>query len=78
MKNVQATVYNLENDKIAVSKMSEDAIFEEKNENIRIFKLVLPNVKVGSVITLSYLKSSPFINKYQPWYFQSDIPVLYS
>ena len=78
ISDISATVYNLENDEIVVSKIAEDAIYEEKNENFKIVKLVLPNVKVGSIITLSYTKSSPFVNKYQPWYFQSDIPVLYS
>ncbi|WP_299117900.1 DUF3857 domain-containing protein [uncultured Winogradskyella sp.] len=78
IKNIVVRIYNLENDQLIVSKMDDSAIYREKNENFEIVKLVFPNVKVGSVITYSYTKTTSFINKYAPWYFQLDIPSLYS
>ncbi len=78
ISNITATTYNLENGQIVKTRLSKDAIFRENNENYTDVKFVMPNVKVGSVIVFSYITSSQFIRKFQPWYFQSDIPVLYS
>lgn len=78
IKNIKGATYNLENDKVVKTELSEDAIFEEENEKYNLVKFVLPNVKVGSVITISYETQSRFMTKYQPWYFQSTDPVLYS
>ena len=78
IKDVQVRVYNLVNGEIEVSSISKDAIYTEKNENYDLVKLIFPGVKVGSVITVSYTKSTPFVTKFQPWYFQQDIPSLYS
>ena len=78
IKNIVVRIYNLENNQLVVSKMDESSIYREKNENLEIVKLIFPNVKVGSIITYSYTKTSSFINKYAPWYFQQDIPSLYS
>ncbi|WP_178988100.1 DUF3857 domain-containing protein [Winogradskyella schleiferi] len=78
IKNIKGTTYNLENDEIVKTELTKDAIFEEENEKYTLVKFVLPNVKVGSVITISYETQSRFITKFQPWYFQSTDPVLYS
>lgn len=78
IKDIKGTTYNLENDEIVRTELTPDAIFEEENEKYTLVKFVLPNVKVGSVITVSYETQSQFIAKYQPWYFQGQDPVLYS
>ncbi|MDY2587648.1 DUF3857 domain-containing protein [Winogradskyella aquimaris] len=78
IKDIRGTTYNLENNEIIRTQLKQSAIFEEENENYTLVKFVLPNVKVGSVITFSYETRSRFIAKYQPWYFQSSNPVLYS
>ena len=78
IKNIKGTTYNLENDEIVKSELTQKAIFEEENENYILVKFVLPNVKVGSVLTVSYETQSRFMSKYQPWYFQGQDPVLYS
>lgn len=76
--NIRGATYNLENGKTVKTEMTPDAIFEEDNEKYILVKFVLPNVKVGSVITVSYETQSRFMAKYQPWYFQGPDPVLYS
>lgn len=76
--DIKATVHNIVNGETVTSTLSRDAIFTEKNDNYEVVRLVFPNVKVGSIITYSYTKTTKFWNKFQPWYFQQDIPVIYS
>ena len=78
VKNVIGATYNLENGETVKTDLESNAIFQEENENFTLVKFALPNVKVGSVITVSYETQSRFIAKYQPWYFQGLDPVLYS
>jgi hypothetical protein len=76
--NIRGNTYNLENGEIQKTELSPDAIFEEDFENYTLVKFALPNVKIGSVITLTYETQSRFMSKYQPWYFQGQDPTLYS
>ncbi|WP_407557682.1 DUF3857 domain-containing protein [Winogradskyella sp. 4-2091] len=76
--DIKGITYNLKNGKIVKSQLTEKAIFREENEHYTLVKFVLPNVKVGSVITVSYEKRSRFMYKFHPWYFQGQDPVLYS
>lgn len=79
IKNIIATTHNLENGKLTRVKLDPSQIFEEKqDDNYTAVKFALPNIKEGSVITYSYKLISPFKFKYKTWYFQSDIPQLYS
>ncbi|ARV08146.1 hypothetical protein BTO05_00260 [Winogradskyella sp. PC-19] len=78
LKDVSVQVHNLENGKPVITNMSQDAIYTEKNDTYEVARLVFPNVKVGSIITYSYTKTTNFINKFVPWSFQHDIPTLYS
>ncbi|WP_458626228.1 DUF3857 domain-containing protein [Winogradskyella sp. PC D3.3] len=78
IKAIKGTTYNLENGEIVKTHLTENAIFKEDNENYTLVRFVLPNVKDGSVITISYETQSQFMAKYQPWYFQDRDPVLYS
>ena len=77
--DIIATTYNIENGNTTSTKLEKSQIFNEKyNDNYTIVKFSMPNIKEGSVITYSYKVKSPFIYKYKPWRFQSDIPKLYS
>ncbi|MGJ5642074.1 transglutaminase domain-containing protein [Formosa sp. S-31] len=79
VKEIQATTYNLKNNMISSSRLDKkDIYYEEKPNNYTYVKFTLPNVQEGSVITLSYRLSSPYIFKYHEWFFQEDIPKLYS
>lgn len=79
INSISATTYNIENGKKTSVKLEKSQVFKEKyNEHYTLVKFSMPNVKVGSVITYSYKTKSPFIYKYKPWRFQSDVPKLYS
>jgi len=79
VKDIFATTYNLENGEVTKTELKKSDIYEEeRSEKIKIIKFTLPNIQEGSVLTYSYVKESPFIYKYYPWEFQSDIPKLYS
>lgn len=71
-----AVTYNLVNDKIEKTKIKKEGEFtEEINENWTSKKIVLPNVKEGSVIEFKYTFRSPYLTKINDWYFQYEIPV---
>ena len=79
ISNLVATTYNLINGEVVHVKLNNSAVYTEKyNDNNKLVKFSMPNIKEGSVITYSYTIESPFIYKYKGWKFQSDIPKLYS
>ncbi len=79
VSKIKATTYNLVDGVIKATILIKKNIFEENyDENHNLYKFTLPNIKEGSVITYSYILSSPFVFKYKGWNFQEDIPVLYS
>ncbi|WP_298533567.1 DUF3857 domain-containing protein [uncultured Algibacter sp.] len=81
VKDINATTYNLVKGSkdVTKTKLDKNNIYKEKyNNNYTIVKFTLPNAKVGSVITYSYETSSQFMFNYKSWYFQDDIPKLYS
>ncbi len=76
---LKGITYNLENGKVSETKLKNDAVFKEKQDaNIDITKVAMPNVKVGTVIELTYKVKSDFIFNFQDWEFQSTIPTLWS
>lgn len=79
IKDIKGVTYNYENNLIKKTPLKQRDIFTEKyNEHRSYLKFSLPNVQDGAVITYSYTIESPFIYNYQPWYFQDNIPTLYS
>jgi transglutaminase-like putative cysteine protease len=75
----KAVTYNLVNNKIEKSKLTNDGEFTEKvNKDWLRKKITMPNVKVGSVIEYKTEIRSPFIWDFPDWEFQKDIPVNYS
>ncbi len=78
MGALKAQTYNLENGKVAISKLSKKDVFDEdKSKHWKVKKFALPNVKVGSIIEYRYTITSDFFY-IKPWYFQSSIPVIWS
>jgi transglutaminase-like putative cysteine protease len=76
--SLKAQTYNLENNKIVISKLSRKNVFKEDvSKHLKLEKFALPNVHVGSVIEYKYTISSEFFY-IKPWYFQSDIPIIWS
>ena len=76
---LKAVTYNLENGKVAESKLKSDAVFREKYDaNLTYVKITLPNVKEGSIIEITYRINSDFIFNFQDWEFQNTIPIVWS
>jgi hypothetical protein len=79
LSGLKCVTYNLEQGKIVESKMKNDAVFREKyDDNRDLVKFTLPNVKVGSVIDITYTINSDFVSHFQNWSFQTTIPILWS
>ena len=72
---MRAFVFNLENGEIIKEKLQSASIYEEERvQGDYVYKLFLPNVKVGSVIELEYAHYGiPY-----EWRFQDLIPTVYS
>ena len=73
---IRGKVFNLENGEIVESKLKNESIFRTRiTEDYYSIKVSMPNVKVGSVIDISYeLLGLPGYG----WTFQETIPVLWS
>jgi hypothetical protein len=66
--------YNLVNGAIEKTKLSGEGKFDEEvGEDFKIKKIILPNVKEGSVIEYKYVITNPFMT-ISDWRFQYDIP----
>lgn len=75
----KAITYNLEGGTIKKTKLKSDGEFmEEVNKYNRRKKIMMPDVKEGSIIELKYSIRSPFISVFPDWNFQESIPVNYS
>lgn len=73
-----AVTYNLVNGKIEKSKANSSNEFTTvENEHYTTKKLVLPNVKVGSIIEYEVSILSPFLNLVPEFKFQTNYPTHY-
>ncbi len=73
--NIKGITYNLVNGKIVKTKLSNESIFVEDIDNRYFrYKIAMPDIQVGSVIDIQ----TTFSGIPATWYFQSDIPVLWS
>ncbi len=77
--SVKGTSFNLEGDKIVQTKLGKDGIFySQENKYWKEVKISMPQVKVGSIIDISYRITSPFLFNYRDWQFQYTIPSRWS
>ncbi|WP_130736641.1 DUF3857 domain-containing protein [Flavobacterium sp. J27] len=73
-----AATYNLVNGEIEKTKLKSDGEFKEEiNEDVKVKKITMPQVKEGSIIEYSYTLKSPYITTLEDWYFQGKIPMNY-
>ena len=75
--DIKGFTYNLVNGEIETTRLEKEAIVEEQVVNNRYAKkIIMPNVKEGSVFEFSYVLETPFsvTDKPHTWYFQEDIP----
>lgn len=78
ISKIQASTYNFDGGVKSETKFDPKSIFIEENKNRDIVRLTLPNIKEGSVIEISYSIESPYLFNFRSWYFQEDIPKIYS
>ncbi len=80
LDELKAVTYNLENGKVVQSKLDvKAALFKDRIDKNRVVrKFTFPNVKEGSIIEYEYRLTSDFLFNIQPWYFQREIPALWS
>lgn len=78
-RHIQIATYNYEDGKIVVSKLGyKDIVRSEFEDDIYKLTYAPVNVKVGSVVEISYDYETADIFGIGDFYFQKDIPVNYS
>lgn len=79
IEDLKGITYNYDNSQLIKTELTNKNIFEEKiNENVRVKKVVFPNVREGSVIEFSYKIKTPYFFHMREWAFQWKIPVVHS
>jgi transglutaminase-like putative cysteine protease len=76
---IRGKTFNLENGKIVESEVDKKDMFDEKaTKYVENKSFSFPNVKEGSIIEYTFEVNYGSFRKIMPWYFQYDIPVMYS
>ncbi|TAE06915.1 MAG: DUF3857 domain-containing protein, partial [Bacteroidetes bacterium] len=79
VSNIKGYTYNYENGKVVKTKLEKSAITEKMvNKNVGEIKFSMPNVKEGSVVEYTHELTSDFFWIIPVWYFQTELPVLWS
>jgi hypothetical protein len=75
----KAITYNLVNGEIKKTKLKSEGEFtEQTNKYWKQKKIMMPDVKEGSIVEFQYTILSPFIHVLPDWKFQETIPVKHS
>ncbi|KGO94193.1 DUF3857 domain-containing protein [Flavobacterium subsaxonicum] len=75
----RAATYNLEAGVIKKTKLKSEGEFSEQvNKWWKQKKIMMPDVKEGSIVEYKYTITSPIINVLNEWKFQESIPVNHS
>lgn len=79
VKFSNCATYNLESGVVVKTKLKGEGVFKnEINKNWAEASILLPNVKVGSVLEIKYLLKSESLVKFPVFNFQYNIPVNYA
>ena len=78
LRKLEATTHYMENGIKKVQKLDPTLVYTEENENYDLVKFTFPAVAPGAILVYSYQKESPFIFNFNSWWFQAEIPKLYS
>jgi len=79
IRSIEAVSYNYENSKLTKKQLDPESIYEEViNEHWKRKKIVIPDVKEGTVLEYKYVVTSPFHFNLPDWKFQDKIPTVYS
>ncbi|MCL6217716.1 DUF3857 domain-containing protein [Zunongwangia pacifica] len=76
--DLKATTYYLEGSTIRSKVLSENKIFTEEGEKHDYIKFTFPDLKPGAVLVYSYKLETPYLFNFHTWWFQEDIPKVYS
>jgi hypothetical protein len=79
VRNLKASAFNLVDGKVKESAVSKKEIYTDKvtsDTHKEVF--TIPNVKEGTIIEYSYTVSQGSFRSLNTWFFQSDVPVVYS
>lgn len=75
----KAATYNLVDGSIKKTKLKSEGEFtEDVNKNWKRKKIVMPDIKEGSIVEYKYTIKSPFVHVLPDWRFQESIPVNHS
>jgi hypothetical protein len=78
LSEIKAVTYNIEEGQLEETTLDKKDVFKEKLEkNYFLEKLVLPDVKAGSIIEYSYTITSNYQSHLQSWIFQDQYPCLW-
>jgi transglutaminase-like putative cysteine protease len=79
ISDIKGTTYNLVNESVVKTRLDKSQIFEEiNNKYYNTIKVAMPKVKPGSIVEISYKKTSQSIYDLEDWVFQWEIPVSHS
>ena len=79
ISKLNAQTVNIENGIEKVTKLGKDDFFEvDLDDNYKEVRFTFKDVKVGSIIEYSYLKTDKGITFLDPWVFHNSIPTLKS
>jgi len=78
IRDIVATTYYLEDGIKKQKKLLDSQIYTEENDTHDVVNFTFPALKPGAVLVYSYKKQSPFVFNFQTWWFQEDIPKVYS
>jgi len=51
---------------------------EKRDKHVTLVKFTMPALRSGCIIEVSYQVITPYFRHFHPWYFQGDIPKIYS
>ena len=76
VKDIKVVTYNLENGKRTVDKLPHKLIFDEEvSDRRRSVSFSAQNVRVGSVVEVSFTLDSPYVADIGTVYLQSTVPI---
>ena len=77
--DISAITYNQVNRQLVKTELNNKQIFEEKiDDNYKVKKIALADVREGSVIEYTYTIKTPFYYNMKTWVFQDAIPTVHS
>lgn len=78
--SIKASSYNIVNGKIEKTKLTKSNIIKVKKEieGWNYLNVNIPKVKKGTIIDYKYTIKSPFLSYINTWYFEKEIPILWT